>query len=185
MLNHMGTVDIQTDRLQLRRFRLDDAEAMFANWSSDSEICKYMRWQPHKSIYETQDVISKRLKLYDKHDFYLWVIVLKRNNEPIGSIGLFVVNENDLCGDAAYCIGHNFWGLGIASEALKAVLNFAFNSIGFNRIEAYHSKRNMASGRVLEKSGMLYEGCAKQKYRSISGFEDCNMYAVVKEDFIK
>jgi len=62
-------------------------------------------------------------------------------------------------------------------------LGFAFENIGFNRIETYYSINNAASGRVMQKSGMIFEGFAKQKYKSTSGFEDCNMYSIIKEDF--
>lgn len=183
MLSHKGTGTIETERLILRRFTIDDAENMYNNWVSDNEVCKYMRWMPHKSIEETEKCISNWIGLYNKEAFYLWVITFKKDNEPKGSIGRFVVNENDLCGDIGYCIGRKSWGQGIATEALRSVLNFAFNTVGFNRIESYHSVNNPASGRVMEKSGMIFEGFAKQKYKSISGFEDCNMYSIVKEDF--
>lgn len=71
---------------------------------------------------------------------------------------------------------------GIASEALKSVLKFAFKTVGFNRLESYHSVNNPASGEVMQNAGMKLEGLARQKYRSNIGFEDCNMYAILKED---
>lgn len=184
MLNHKGTIKIETDRLILRRFSIDDASSMFNNWASDPDVCKYMRWTPHKNKEETKKILSDSLDSYNKEFFYKWAITLKEG-EPIGSIGLFVVNENDLCGDVAYCIGRKYWGQGIVTEALKAILSFAFEIVGFNRIETYHSINNPASGRVMQKSGMIFEGLAKQKYKSIFGFEDSNMYSIIKEDFKK
>jgi len=163
---------------------IEDASSMFRNWVSDMDICRYMRWLPHKDIEETKSAVSNWIEAYSRDNVYLWVITLKENEEPIGTIGLFAVNENDLCGDFAYCISKNYWGKGIATEALRAVMAFAFDTIGFNRLEAYHSINNPSSGRVMEKVGMIFEGLAKQKYKSISGFEDCNMYAMIKKDFI-
>jgi ribosomal-protein-alanine N-acetyltransferase len=183
MISHKGTGIIRTERLILRHFTLDDAKSMFCNWASDDDVCRYMRWSSHKNEEETREVINRFLVSYDKESFYRWAITLKDTGEPIGSIGLMVVSENDLCGDIAYCIGKKYWGQGIGTEALKAVLKYGFEFIGFNRIEAYHSVNNPASGKVMEKSGMVLEGFAKQKYKSIFGFEDCNMYAIVKQDF--
>jgi len=183
MLNHKGTIKIETERLLLRRFVIDDASNMFNNWSSDNDVSKYMRWSTHKNKEETIQVISRLMDFYNKESFYRWAITLKESEEPIGSIGLFVVNENDLCGDVAYCICKKYWGQGIVTEALKAVFNFAFEVIGFNRIETYHSINNPASGRVMQKAGMSFEGLARQKYKSIFGFEDSNMYSILKNDF--
>jgi ribosomal-protein-alanine N-acetyltransferase len=183
MLNHKGTIEIETQRLILRRFISDDSDSMFNNWASDEDISKYMRWKHNESIEETNIIISQWLLDYNRTSFYIWAIILKENDEPIGSIGLFIINENDACGDVGYSVGKKYWGLGIATEALKAVLGFAFKNVGFNRIETYHSTNNPASGKVMQKSGMTFEGFAKQKYISISGIEDCNMYSIIRDDF--
>jgi len=184
MLKHKGTVAIETKRLLLRRFTLDDAAGAYNNWASDPEVCRYMRWQPHKDRSETLNILGAWLEAYARDSFYQWAVTLKENDEPIGAICLSVVNENDLCGDTAYCIGRKYWGQGITAEALKAVLAFAFKEAGFNRIEAYHSVNNPASGKVMQKAGMVFEGTARQKYKCISGFEDSAMYAILREDYM-
>ncbi|MBH1942576.1 GNAT family N-acetyltransferase [Mobilitalea sibirica] len=183
MLEHKGTMSIETDRLLLRRFLQSDAKSMFHNWTNDEDVCKYMRWPKHKNINETRDIIAGWINSYNKLSFYLWAITLKESDELVGSIVLFVVNENDHSGDVGYCLGKRYWGKGIATEALKAVLNYAFFKINFNRIETYHSINNPASGKVMQKCGMVFEGLAKQKYKSTIGYEDCNMYAILKENF--
>lgn len=184
MLTHKGTVELTTDRLILRRFLIEDAEAMYKNWSSDSEVAEYMRWNAHKDINETIDVINKRIKKYEDIKTYLWAIVLKETNEPIGSIGLICASEYDFCADAAYCIGRDYWGHGIAVEALREVLRFGLLEVKFNRIEAYHSINNMASGRVMQKAGMKFEGRMRQKYKSHKGFEDSDLYAILRDDLL-
>lgn len=182
-LNHTGTIILETESLVLRRFTNDDTLAVYNNWTSDSEVSKYMRWEHHKNIEETKAKINDWLKRYSNNNFYQWAIALKGSDEPIGAIGLFVVNEGDLCGDFGYSISRKYWGRGIASEALKAVLKFAFETIGFNRIESYHSINNPASGKVMLKAGMKLEGLARQKYKSNVGFEDSYMYSILKEDY--
>lgn len=180
---HLGTKIIETERLILRRFTINDVEHVYNNWTSDSEVSKYMRWEHHKNIIETELKIKDWLNRYSHNNFYQWAITYRSIDEPIGAIGLFVVNESDMCGDFGYSISRKFWGMGIATEALKAVLKFAFDNVGFNRIESYHSINNPASGKVMLKAGMKFEGLAKQKYKSNVGFEDSNMYSILKEDF--
>ncbi|MBF4691982.1 GNAT family N-acetyltransferase [Fusibacter ferrireducens] len=183
MIKNQGTVELETNRIILRRFTMEDADAMFNNWASDEEISRYMRWPFHRQVAETKQIINSWLELYKRENFYLWGIVLKETNTLVGSINLFAVNEFDACGDVGYCIGRAFWGKGIASHALQAVIEYAFNTIGFNRIESYHAIQNPASGKVMSNVGMQFEGSAKQKYRSNQGYEDCNMYAIIKEAY--
>lgn len=182
-LNHVGTQTLITNRLILRRFTFYDTEAVYNNWTSDSEVSKYMRWQHHKNIKETESKINDWVNRYKNNNFYQWAITFKDSDEPIGAIGLFVVNESDMCGDFGYSISRKYWGMGVATEALKAVLKFSFETVGFNRIESYHSVNNPASGKVMLKSGMKLEGLAKQKYKSNVGFEDSFMYSSLKEEF--
>ena len=68
------------------------------------------------------------------------------------------------------------------TEALCAVIRYAFDSAGVNRLEAFHSVRNPASGAVMRKAGMLLEGRARQKYRSHMGYEDCDLYGICRDD---
>ncbi|HCX63559.1 MAG TPA: N-acetyltransferase [Clostridiales bacterium] len=182
-MNHAGTITLTTNRLILRRFTVDDTEAVYNNWTSDSEISMYMRWQHHKNIGETESKINDWLTRYANKNFYQWAITFKDSDEPIGAIGLFVVNEGDMRGDFAYSISRRYWGMGIASEAFKEVLKFAFEIVGFNRIESYHSINNLASGKVMQKAGMKLEGLARQKYKSNVGFEDSYMYSILKDEF--
>jgi ribosomal-protein-alanine N-acetyltransferase len=185
VLNHTGTITLETERLILRRFTIEDAEDVYNNWTGDSEVSKYMRWEHHRNIEETKLKIKDWLLRYKNNNFYQWAITFKDTDEPVGAIGLFVVNETDLCGDFGYSISRKYWGQGIATEALKAVLKLAFETVGFNRIESYHSTKNPASGKVMQKAGMKFEGLARQKYKSNVGFEDSNLYSILKEDYFR
>jgi len=66
VLNHKGTTLIETKRLILRRFTIDDASSMFNNWASDIDVCKYMRWSPHKNEEETKEKLSIWIDSYNK-----------------------------------------------------------------------------------------------------------------------
>jgi len=182
MLNHKGTVTLETAHLILRKFVFEDAENMYTNWSNDAEVAKYMRWNEHNDINETKKNLRNRIEKYHEPSTYYWAIIMRATNMPIGNIALITSSEYDMCADVAYCIGRSYWGQGIATEALKRVLEFGLAVVKFNRIEAYHSVNNIASGRAMQKAGMKYEGRMRQKYRSHIGFEDSNLYAILKED---
>lgn len=184
MLNHKRTVNISTERLLLRRFKTDDAEKMHNNWANDSEVCKYLKWQPHKDVNETKTILNKWIESYKKIYNYHWAITVKESYEIVGSISIFVDDEDSVNCGLGYCIGKNYWGNGIMTEVLKAVLKFAFMEVGFNKIEAYHSSRNQASGRVMQKSFMLFDGLIKNKYKSNSGIEDSYCYSIEKMDYL-
>lgn len=184
MLQHKGTVTLESERLILRRFTMDDAEAMFKNWAKDEEVAKYMRWSAHKDVSETKNVLQNRLERYNNLSTYHWAIALKGTDAPIGNIVLICANENDRCGETAYCLSRQYWGQGIITEALKAVLHFGLLEVGFNRIEAYHAVNNIGSGRVMRNAGMKYEGRMRQKYLSHVGFEDSDLYAILREDLL-
>lgn len=108
---------------------------------------------------------------------------MKEQMEPAGAMGLHTVNDIDQLGELSYCLSRKYWGKGLVTEAGRAVLNFAFHEVGFNRLEAFHAVANPASGGVMQRLGMRFEGLARQKFKSASGFEDCHMYAILKEDF--
>lgn len=180
-MKHIGTQTIETERLYLRRFTVDDAQDMYRNWACDPEVTKYLRWQPHESVEETAGLLRIWTGQYENLNYYHWAIALKENNMAIGSIGILEVSDLDESGEIGYCLGREWWGKGLMTEAARGVISFGFNQIGLNRLEAFHSVNNPASGRVMQKAGMLFEGMARQKYKCGLGFQDCNMYSILKD----
>lgn len=182
-MTHIGTRQVETERLILRRFTLEDAADAFNNWFSDPDVAMYMRWDAHADISQTQEFITRFVADYEKMDFYRWVITLKKDKRAIGAVGFHIESEYDSVADVSYTLSKALWNQGILSEALKAVLHYALVDVGVNRVEAFHAIDNPASGRVMLKAGMKYEGHARQKYRSHNGYEDCDCYAAVAEDW--
>jgi len=183
MIKHKGTTKLITDRLILRQFEETDAQDMFNNWCNDDAVTKYLTWPTHKDMNVTKTVLASWTSSYEDIEFYQWAIVVKDEEAVIGSIS--VVNysdENEHC-EVGYCIGRQYWGNGITTEALKEVIRFLMDDVGFQRIEAIHYKENTPSGKVMKKAGMRYEGCRRRFHKNKQGkFEDCEVYAIIKED---
>ena len=183
-LSHIGSVDINTERLLLRAFEERDAEAMYANWCTDPDVTRYLTWQPHKSIEETRDILTRWVAAYsDNIATYNWAICFKPNLLPIGSISIADVSDLHARGEIGYCIGKPWWGMGIMSETLSAVIRFSFEQVGFQRLQAVHSLFNPASGRVMQKVGMQYEGTMRRYSLANDGrktYDDHLMWAVLR-----
>ena len=183
MLNHKGTQTIETERLILRQFTMDDAEPMFRNWASDDQVTKHLTWPTHTDVEVSKMVLSDWTSHYRERDFYNWAIVLKENGpEPIGNISVVKINPKVDGAAMGYCMSRAHWSKGVMAEALTALIDFLFDRVGFKRIEADHDPNNPASGRVMEKSGMLHEGIMRQAGRSNQGIIDVSRWAILRQD---
>lgn len=180
-MKHLGTKKIETERLILRRFTLDDTEAMYKNWASDDEVTKYLIWPTHSNIDVTRMVLEDWVKSYENDDSYQWAIVPKDINEPIGSISVVAKDDEAEMVHIGYCIGRKYWHKGITSEALKALIDFFFNEVGVKCIESRHDPRNPHSGDVMKKCGMIYKGTKKDSDRNNQGICDASYYAITRQ----
>ncbi len=162
VMNDIGTKTIETDRLILRRFAVEDAEDIYHNWTSDAEVSKYVSWSQHRSVDETIDVVSKWIEGY-KTNSYNWVVELKETHDLIGSISAIRVSRVHNNCEIGYCYGSKFWNKGYATEALKAVICYLKKECNFHIVEARHRSTNPASGKVMEKAGMQKEAVLKER----------------------
>lgn len=182
-MNHCGTQRLETNRLILRRYERKDAAAMYKHWASDEEVTKYLTWPAHSSQEVSQKVIDDWINNYSSEHYYHWTIVLKENGDhPIGDISVVSMNEDISMMHIGYCIGRAFWHKGITSEALKAVMDFLFDTVGVNRVESRHDPRNPNSGGVMKKCGMKYEGTLRSSDRNNQGICDASYYALLKSE---
>jgi ribosomal-protein-alanine N-acetyltransferase len=182
-MEHLGTKELETERLILRRFTIDDTEKVFYNWANDDEVTKYLSWATHTDINVTKNVREKWMKEYEKNDFYQWAIVLKEINEPIGSISVVKQCDEIKMVEIGYCIGKKWWNKGITSEALNTLIKFFFEKVGINRIESWHDPNNPNSGKVMAKCGMKCEGHLRQAFKNNTGICDHIVYGILKEDY--
>ena len=183
-MNHLGTKRIETDRLVLRRFTLEDARPMFENWASDPEVTKYLTWPTHDKVEVSAWVLEDWISHYGEAYYYQWAIVPKNNaDKPIGSISVVRQNNKVESMEIGYCIGKAWWHKGIMTEALKAVMAYLFEEVGANRISAVHDPNNPHSGGVMRKCGMTYEGTTRCSGWNNQGICDESIYANKKEEY--
>lgn len=179
-MRHLGTVRIETERLILRRFRLEDAKDMFQNWAGDDRVTKYLTWPSHTSIDDSRNIIQSWIEEYANETFYQWCIERKESKQAIGSISVVHLNEEVGSVEIGYCIGYNFWNQGFTTEALRALIEFFFDEVQVNRIESRHDPNNPNSGKVMMKCGLRYEGTRRKADRNNTGICDAALYGCLR-----
>lgn len=184
ILNHLGTVKIETDRLILRKFMMSDSNAMFNNWANDEEVTKFLTWPAHLSVEISEEILKDWLNSYANNNFYLWAIVLKNNTDkPIGSISVVNMDDEIDMLHIGYCIGRKWWHQGITTEAFEGVIQFLIEKVGAKRIESRHDPRNPNSGKVMLKCGLQYEGLMRNADKNNQGICDAAMYGLLADEY--
>ncbi len=155
----MGVVKIpviESIDILLRPFTLNDAEAMYNNWASDSEVAKYLSWDAHKNIDETKFVIANWIDQYNSTSFYHWCIEYVPSKEAIGSIGVVHINHNENSAEIGYCLSRSYWNKGIMTKALRLLVDYFFSETDFDKLVSYHDNDNFISGKVMQNAGLPY-----------------------------
>lgn len=186
-MDHKGTVMLETNRLILRRFAPDDIDQIYNNCWSDYEVWKWTNYAPMKSIDDVKNAAQmfteEWLNAYERPNRYSWAIQLKSTNEVVGRF--FGMHPDDRIEqiELAYEIGRSWWNQGLMTEAVRAVIDFFFHEVGFNRIYAYHASENPASGKVMKKCGMTCEGILRQAGRCNYGMIDMVYYSILADEY--
>lgn len=171
-----------TERLLLRSFTLEDA-ADLQRLVGEFDVASTLTNMPHP--YEdgmAEEWMQTCSEKFENDEALNFAITRRTDKQLIGGMGFRrdLKNEN---AELGYWIGKPYWNRGYATEAAKAVVAYGFEVLKLNRIHARRFKRNPASGRVLEKIGMQYEGCLRQHIKKWDNFEDLMTYGMLKSDY--
>ena len=146
---------IETPRLALRAPELSDAEEMFASYTQDAEVARYMVWQPHDSLVATRDFVASCVAQFNAGSALPYILTLKATGQLIG---MLEARPRDHVVNVGYVLARNQWGQGLMVEAIQAFKDLALRLPGVFRVEATCDVDNRPSARALEKSGFLLEG---------------------------
>lgn len=171
---------IQTERLVLRKPRLDDAPAIFASYAQDTEVTRYLVWRPHRHVSETEDFLKRCLDVWKNETNFPYILTLRENDQLIG---MLEIHSKEFIFEVGYGMARAHWGKGYMPEALRAVITWAFTQPCIFRVQAFCDVENLGSARVMEKVGMEREGLLR-RYVSHPNLSDeprdVYLYAVVK-----
>jgi ribosomal-protein-alanine N-acetyltransferase len=152
----MFTPTLETARLILRPLTVADAEAIFSTWASDPDVTRYMSYSTHSSVNVTVEWLTMEEQSASKDTHYNWGFVLKETGVLIGSGGIYYTESREAY-DLGYNIAKPYWGRGLTTEASRGMLDFAVQTLNVREFTAHHAKDNLASGKVLEKLGFVYQ----------------------------
>lgn len=149
---------IETQRLQLRNYSLDDLSEL-ARILSNPEVMKYSPRGaiPKEKIKQvTQEILEFFINHWKQHEFGVWAVIDKQKGQLIGHCGLnFLPNSPEV--EVLYRLDQTYWNQGIATEATKASLRYGFEQVKLEYIVAITAPEHIASRRVMEKAGLKYE----------------------------
>ena len=168
---------IDTARLHLRPPMLQDADAIFAAYCQDPEVCRYMMWTPHASVDDTRQFIDWCIGAWAGDAIFPYMLVRRDGAQVIGMLDARLHAQRLNIG---YVLARPHWGQGYAPEAVRAVTDLALQQPGLFRVEATCDVDNHPSARALEKSGFAREGrLARHTVHPNLSAEprDCWMYA--------
>ena len=185
-MEHLGTVRLETRRLILRWFEMDDLEAIYENCWRHKSVTQWTSYASMDCLADVQNnakMFTEKWLCYENLRRYSWAIEEKATGEVIGR--MFGMNPDDSIRqvDLAYEIGPAWWNRGLMTEAVQATLSFFFEQVGLNRVFAYHAPENPASGRVMQKCGMVYEGTLRQAGKCNHGIIDVVCYSILASEY--
>lgn len=173
---------LKTKRLVLRKISLADYRDMY-EYAKQPRVTKYLLWNEHESEEHTYDYIRSVISAYKKGDFFDWAVTLADSGKMIGTCGFTSFDFEHGRVEVGYVLNPEYWNMGIGTEAVGAVIEFAFNEFDANRVEAHFIEGNNASLRVMEKCGMTFEGIHRQ-YMLVKGeYKNIGFAAITRDKF--
>jgi ribosomal-protein-alanine N-acetyltransferase len=175
VIESIGTIEIETERLRMRPLTTDDLDRIHYIWN-DAGVRKYLWDDMPVSKELAADVLAQSISSFRSDGVGLWGVTLKGQDELIGFCGLRFFDKPPKV-EALYGLMPEHWGKGLATEATRAMLRYGFEEIKLERIHAGADPPNQASFRVMAKAGMKFER------RTIIGDLEAIYYFIMREDF--
>lgn len=140
------------DKFILRKPKISDSKELFLNYASDINVAYYTTWQPHKSIQETKNFLRYILEKWKKNEEFNFII--EKDNNILGLFKIVFLNKNKA--QIGYALGKKYWGKGYMTMILKEMINYLFSQKNIKEIQAFCDVDNIASKKVMIKSGMKF-----------------------------
>jgi len=174
---------LRTERLILREFREADMDDIHA-YGSDPEVCRFMLWGPNTPE-DSRDFLDRTLAAQKTRprDSFNIAVELADQGRLLGSVEVRLVDRSSRAGEIGYTFARPAWGQGFTTEAARAMLRHGFERLRLRRIVATCDTRNKGSWRVMEKLGMRREGEFRQDVKTLRGWRDSYLYALLAREW--
>jgi ribosomal-protein-alanine N-acetyltransferase len=173
----MAHPTLETERLRLRPYTEADIPELLPLIGTREVAATTRLVHP----YSEQD--AKDFLVLAQNPDKVWLaMTLRSDGRQIGGVGLRVERQHQNA-ELGYWLGAPYWGQGYATEAARGVLRYGFQELHLHRVYASHFKQNPASGRILQKLGMRYEGCQRGHLRKLDQFIDLELYGMLRQEW--
>lgn len=172
---------IETERAILRKMNAGDTKDMF-EYSSNREVTKYLSYD-HTSIEDAEKYIKNKVEKYAQGECMIWGVEYKENRKYIGACGFTHWDTENGSAEIAYTLSQSYWGKGIMNEIVGKLIQFGFETMHLNRIEARCWSENDKSVRIMEKNNMKFEGVLREQIYSKGKHRDLKLYSILKKEY--
>ncbi|RPI30240.1 MAG: N-acetyltransferase [Chloroflexota bacterium] len=174
---------LETERLVLRRLTWHDREALF-NLLAREEVARYMDTTPYTSVDQVGRLITYLDGLWERGEGLRWAITLRQGGKLAGTCGFNNwIRRRGSRGEIGYDLHPDYWGRGLMTEALRAVVKHGFTTMSLNRIEALVNLDNDRSIRVLERLGFQREGLLREYGFWRGEYWDLYCYSLLRKEW--
>ncbi|MCR8656232.1 GNAT family N-acetyltransferase [Paenibacillus endoradicis] len=173
---------LETDRLVLRQLNQEDSQVLFEYFSL-GEVIKYYDLDSFNEIKQAEQLIHNWNQRYENNQGIRWGITLKSENRLIGTCGFHNWMKEHYKAEIGYELNPKYWCNGIMTEAINEILEYGFEELELNRIEAFIDPENISSRKLLEKTGLKEEGLLKEVFYEKSQFVDAIIFAILKKNY--
>jgi ribosomal-protein-alanine N-acetyltransferase len=172
----------ETNRLMIKPAVMADAQVVYEQYASDSDVAKYMTWSPHTDVSETVAFLRRCEQAWADGSAFPWTLWTKDEGHFVGVLEMRI---RPPVADVGYALSRRWWRHGLMTEALRSLVEWALAQPEIYRVWATCDIENLASSRVLERAGMTREGILRRwlVHPNVSDTpRDCYCYSIVKED---
>jgi len=169
-------------RAHLRGPRADDADALFTLFS-DPEVMRYWSRPPMTVRAEAEGLIDEIVESFSTRAGFNWMVVQPEDDTVIGTVALFRFEPRHRRAEIGYSLRSDYWGQGLASEAVTVMLDWAIRTLGLHRVEADIDPRNEGSRKLLARLGFASEGVLRERYFVGDDVSDTELFGLLAEDW--
>ncbi len=180
----MHVPELRAGELTLRPIKDTDTAALFKLFSND-EVTRYMDIASFNNIIEATQIITHFREQQQTDQGFRVAITLTERDELIGTCGFHNWKKPHYKAEIGYDLMPEYWGHGIMTEAVGALIAFGFREMELNRIEAFVDPVNSASAKLLLRLGFRHEGLLRDAFFEKGSFVDADIYSVLKAENAK
>lgn len=175
---------LETERLVLRKLKKSDYSDLY-EYCSDPISCRFSDWEIHSDENVTKQFIKGQLSLERRGEYFIWCIELKESSKVIGTVSITDIDRHFKVAELGYGIQKKYWGNGYATEAVEALVDYMFCTVGVQRLCARIVTSNLTSVRLATRLNMECDGLLRKGVYLKDKAHDVYVYSITDTDYVR